>query len=120
MDQRQILAQLLMQGQGQGMGPGNDVPRYLDNRADAYGEKTDKALQGAGAYGIGSLALGGLTTPGSLGMGALGVNELIKALLANGRMNRAENGADMWANRFGEGQPAQGMPGTPSGPAWRR
>jgi hypothetical protein len=29
-------------------------------------------------------------------------------------------GSDMWFNRFGSGDPNQGLPGTPSGPAYRR
>jgi hypothetical protein len=120
MDERQILAQLLMQGQGQGMGQGNSMPQYLEGRAsDANSQGFYDMLQ---ALAAGAMTPGAMAINPGLGAGMAGVAGAkgYSALDNAARYYQNMGGADMWANRFGEGQPAQGLPGTPSGPAWRR
>lgn len=39
---------------------------------------------------------------------------------ARQRQSEMGQGSEMWFNRFGSGDPNQGLPGTPSGPGYRR
>jgi len=121
MDERQILAQLLMRGQGQGMGPGNPISEYYQGHANSK-KGGAEALGTIAGLGLPLSALGWLTADPmeAAAMTALSGGAAYGGqTLANGAQeDRARS--NMWANRFGQGQPAQGMPGTPGGPAWRR
>lgn len=100
--------------------PGNPIADYYQQRADMLGTGEKAALGGAGLLGgiglselldgnpLALLLLAG--AGGSLAIGA-GQDSLGKERQAT---------ADMWFNRFGNNDPNQGLPGSPSGPAYRR
>lgn len=116
---KKLLAELFAQPQQQ-VPPGNPIADYLDNRAFESG--TMSAAGAAAGVPMLGLGLGEALEGNPAG--------LLAALLSSGVLygsasnakdaSRASKGADMWANKFGNGDPNQGMPGTPSGPAWRR
>jgi hypothetical protein len=121
MNALEYYAQLAQQQQQQQqVPPGNPMTDYFDKR------QMDAGTMGAAAGTVGVPLMGlsmGETLEGNP-LGLLGV--LMSAgLLQGGARNasdamRAGRGSDMWFNRFGNGDPNQGLPGTPSGPAYRR
>lgn len=117
---RKMLADLFAEPE-QAVPPGNPVADYLGDRS-ALKSVEAAAMGGAGGATAGA-GLGAMAT-GNIPLGLLmllsgGASGLGAGLAAN-QAGRYAEGSNMWANRFGNNDPNQGMPGTPSGPAWRR
>lgn len=99
---------------------GNPIAEYLDQRSAQYGQTASDDYNRF--LWSGGLALGGaeVAPPLAALLGVLSLANGVKAAYNKGQQGFMQDGSDMWANRFGNGNPNQGMPGTPSGPAWRR
>jgi hypothetical protein len=118
---KQALIQELMAEQEQQVPPGNPVADHYQKRADDLGTMAGTLMTGGGALAGLSLAeiVDGnpLALIPLLGAGVIGAGGGAGAQ-ALGDMRQGT--ADMWFNRFGNNDPQQGPPGTPSGPAYRR
>lgn len=99
---------------------GNPVADYYQGRADNLGTLAKTSAAGTGI--VGGMGLSELfdMSPWALPLllGAGGVAAYGGNVVQDQQARQGT--ADMWFNRFGSGDPNQGLPGTPSGPAYRR
>jgi hypothetical protein len=101
--------------------PGNPIAEHYQQSADDMGTAAGGMTAGAGV--VGGLSLVELLegNPAALiGLLGGGGGLMAGAGMMHGKAQDAQGTADMWHNRFGSGDPNQGLPGTPSGPAWRK
>lgn len=100
---------------------GNPIADYLQGRAvDEFGNSLAHraAIAPWMMAGTAAGAMGNL--PASAATVAPMLYHEYQAQQARQRQGDMGRGSDMWFNEFGTGNPNQGMPGTPSGPAYRR
>lgn len=108
-------------GPQQQVPPGNPIAEYYGREA----RDLDTAAKGmaVGSGVVGGMSLVELLEGNPLALLGLigGAGGLAGAGGALHHMGQQRQGtADMWFNRFGSGDPNQGLPGSPSGPAYRR
>jgi hypothetical protein len=113
--------QKLLDALNQQVPPGNPIADYLDKRA--MQENAAGAIGGAGGGMVAGAGLLEMLEGNPLGLAMLLGGGAVGGHMAGQNFREGKDlstGSDMWTNRFGNGDPNQGMPGTPSGPAYRR
>jgi hypothetical protein len=114
------LQMMLQQGQQQ-VPQGNPMADHFSGRAVEYFGSSLGHRAAIAPWMMAGTAAGAM---GNLPASAASIIPMLyheyQAQQARQRQGEMGQGADMWFNRFGTGDPNQGLPGSPSGPAYRR